>query len=133
MSDEPSITLHSAGLLSKWGFNDGDAPDAWLDWLDERGIPYGNDVWRERWPLVQLVLRYLIPQLDQPVEVYEISTCHNPIRAYSINGVEVDGTEDDSDLTPESVNVPFSAVLALSGLNVVQGEIIEPKIAIEPR
>lgn len=115
---EPRLLLTSASLLSKWGFNDGDAPDDWLDWCDDQGID-----WRElpSWRhgiLPALVRRFLLPALDQGVTVTEISTSHNPIRAQAV------GTQDVEDcwhgdgpavlLTPEYVEVPMTEVLRIA-------------------
>ncbi len=109
----PYITLSSWCLLSKWGFNDGDAPDAWLDWCEANGVDY-NEI---GYPLVDLVRRHLLPVLVQAVTVVEIETNHNPIRAETVDGVDVvDQWYRDSTmrLTPESVDVPMMEVLKLA-------------------
>jgi hypothetical protein len=110
---EPSLTLFSSGLLSKWGFSDGDIPDQLLDWCDTRSIPYPAD-WHAT--LRHLVREHLIPALDQTVTVTEIETSHNPIRAETVDGVDVtecwSGDQDEPTLTPEFVDVPYSVVLA---------------------
>jgi hypothetical protein len=113
---EPAITLYSDGLLSKWGFSDGDAPDAWLDYCDDHGIDFSPVEWHS--VLVKLVRRYLLPVLDQQVEVAEIVTIHNPIRAERVDGADVtDGwyTEPAVHLTPESVTIPMSEVIDAVG------------------
>ncbi|MEU1044011.1 hypothetical protein ABZ400_02490 [Streptomyces sp. NPDC005897] len=116
--DEPRITLLSADLLSKWGFNDGDDPDDWLDYCEANGIDY-NAV---DFPLAQLVHRHLLPALDQTVTVVEMDTIHNPIRADKVDGQDVTGDvwygrEPAPTLTPEYVTIPMSEVarLALEG------------------
>lgn len=115
MSDEPSVRLFSAGLLSKWGFGDGDTPDHVYDYCDEHGIPYLS--WHPL--LVRLVREFLLPVLDQRVEVVEISTHHNPIRAEKVDGVDVtDGwyeVEDRVHLTPEYVDIPLTEVVRVAG------------------
>ncbi|WP_189111640.1 hypothetical protein [Streptomyces camponoticapitis] len=58
---EPTITLFSYDLLSKWGFNDGDDPDVWLDWCDAQGIDHN----RIEYPLVRLVRDHLVPAIDR--------------------------------------------------------------------
>jgi hypothetical protein len=105
---EPALTLFSDGLLSKWGFNDGDAPDDFLGWLEDSG--HG---WRIDWHsvLVRLVRDYLVPALDQDVDVYPCETSHNPVRAETVNGREVGA---DTELTPEFVEVPFPVVLGVA-------------------
>jgi hypothetical protein len=104
------LTLFSRCLLSKWGFNDGDDPDDWLDYCDAHGIDY-NEV---DFPLVELVRRYLLPALDQTVTVVEIGTNHNPIRAQTVNGIDVSAAWRDREpelaLTPEYVEIPMVEV-----------------------
>lgn len=105
--------LDSDGLLSKWGFNDGDVPDGFLDWCDDHGHPYppdGHDLLRT------LVRRYLLPRLEQRVDVVDIGTIHNPIRAQTVDGVDVTGCwygkRSGPTLTPDGVMVPYEDVLA---------------------
>lgn len=118
MSDEPTLWLHSACLLSKYGFGDGDEPDAWLDWCDEREIDYNAPGWDWHATLRRLVREHLLPKLDQRVEVYDIETIHNPIRADTVDGIEVDDVRPEAgpQLTPESVGVPYSEVLRIARL-----------------
>jgi hypothetical protein len=113
-----SIVLLSDGLLSKWGFSDGDAPDTWYDFCDERGIDY-NDLAGWHSVLIQLVRRYLLPKLEQDVKVTEISTIHNPIRAETVDGTDVtDGWYDSRatgpTLTPDRVEIPMEEVLRVA-------------------
>jgi hypothetical protein len=113
LSGMATITLFSSCLLSKWGFNDGDDPDTWVDYCDAHGIDWANAEWHP--VLIQLVRRYLLPQIEQDVQVVEIQTIHNPIRAERVNGVDVTGCwyqgEDSGPvLTPESVEIPIEDV-----------------------
>lgn len=114
MTTEPTITLDSFGLLSKWGFGDGDTPDQWLDYLDERGIDWDD----AEWPLAALVRRYLLPKLEEnhTIDVYEIGTIHNPIRARYVDGVEIDdyAAEPQVKMRPEYVEVPLSEALKIA-------------------
>lgn len=103
-------------MLSKWGFNDGDEPDALIDWLAEHrpDIDYAELDFHP--VLCALVRRYLLPVLDQRVEVVEIETTHNPIRATAVEGVPVPeavwyGRAPEPTLTPESVEVPYDVVV----------------------
>lgn len=111
-----TLTLHSASLLSKYGFNDGDEPDALLDELDRRGIAYPNSgEWHAA--LTRLVREHLVPALDQRVEVVEIETNHNPIRAQTVDGADVSDqwyeTDATTTLTPDAVSVPIDVVLSV--------------------
>ena len=111
---EPSLRLFSDGLLSKYGFNDGDAPDEFFDYCDERGVDYPSD-WHRA--LIALVRRYLLPALDQDVTVVQIGCNHNPIRAETIDGLGVRDLwrlESAVALTPEYVEVPMSEVLRIA-------------------
>jgi hypothetical protein len=114
MTTEPSLTLHTDDLLSKFGFNDGDDPEDWLDYCDANGIDY-NEI---EFPLVQLVRQYVLPVLDQRVTVVEIETLHNPIRARTVDGIEVRGEDtvygDPIELTPETVTIPMAEVARLA-------------------
>ncbi|WP_262058532.1 hypothetical protein [Streptomyces sp. STR69] len=112
----PHLTLFSADLLSKWGFNDGSDPDVWLDYCEANHVDY-NEV---DFPLTTLVRQHLIPALNQAVTVCDIETSHNPIRVDSIDGRDVtylwhDSHSADVDalLTPEHVDVPLANVLRL--------------------
>jgi len=115
-----TLRLHSAGLLSKWGFNDGDAPYDLLDWCDATGTDYPSS-WHVT--LVGLVKDFLLPVLDQDVEVEIIPTSHNPIRASTVDGADVTRfhylSSDPAEpvLTPESVEVPYEEVLRRSQLS----------------
>lgn len=86
------LVLTSDSLLSKWGFNDGDEPDALLDRLDAIGWTGGDgylpgDVWHT--VLCRLVREHLIPRLDQDVDVTILETNHNPVRAHTVDGADV--------------------------------------------
>jgi hypothetical protein len=113
MTDEPKLFLYSECLLSKWGFTDGDEPDFWLDWCDEQGVDY--NAWDWHTVLRRLVREHLAPKLDQRVELVDIETIHNPIRAETVDGVEVDWYADQPiTLTPDHVEIPFPEVLRVA-------------------
>lgn len=119
MSDEPTLLLVADGLLSKWGFLDGDTPDEVLDYCDKHGLTYGDKDWRED-VLPMLVRTYLLPELEKhhTITLTTIGTSHNPIRASIVDGqdVEDEWTEDTTTtLTPECVNVPMTAVVEAMG------------------
>lgn len=109
--DLGGVTLHAQSLLSKWGFNDGDVPEGYLDWLDEHGLPYPDD-WHG---LLRLMVRTrLMPHIREDVQLVSISTIHNPIRARTVNGREIDDTADNDHLLIDTaVSVPFADVYDL--------------------
>ncbi|MES2596048.1 MAG: hypothetical protein V4662_11960 [Verrucomicrobiota bacterium] len=100
------VMLCSACLLSKWGFVDGDV----LDWLPSR--------FDRRQVLCRLVREYLLPVLMERVEVMEIVTNHNPIRAVTVDGVDVEacwyGEQDRPTLTPAHITLSSAQVLRLA-------------------
>ena len=114
MSDGPALWLGSASLLSKWGFDDGYMPDDYLDWCDAHGHPYPPS---EGDLLVTLVRTRLVPVLDQKVDIVEIETSHNPIRAERVDGVDVTecwyNRQPAPELTPDGVYVPYADILAI--------------------
>ncbi|MDK0520378.1 hypothetical protein [Streptomyces sp. ML-6] len=111
---EPSVTLFSDGLLSKWGFNDGDTPEQWLDWCETQGIDHTV----LDFPWAALVRQHLVPVIEQDVAVVDIETIHNPIRAETVNGTDVTeawaGRAPAPALTPEHVEVPMTEVLRVA-------------------
>jgi hypothetical protein len=107
--DEPMLHLSSSSLLSKYGFDDGAIPEQVLDYLDDHAIAY-PDNWHAI--LITLVRAHLLPELAKhhTVEVEEIGTHHNPIRAHSVDGAPIDTDLLWMNLTPESVLVPMSTM-----------------------
>lgn len=114
----PTLTLFSDELFSKWGFNDGDMPDDVCDHLDEIYPVWPILDWHKI--LVRLVKEHLLPILEQHVELVEICTNHNPIRASTVDGVDVSGLwhsvhYGDPLLTPEYVDIPMSVISGMIG------------------
>ncbi|UPT41786.1 MULTISPECIES: hypothetical protein [Streptomyces] len=111
---EPTLTLFSADLLSKWGFNDGDDPEWWLDWCESQRIDYNAF----DFPWAAIVRQHLIPAIEQDVTVVDIETIHNPIRVETVNGTDVSeawyGRVQEPTLTPDHVDVPVAEVLRLA-------------------
>ncbi|MFC8075952.1 hypothetical protein ACFUN8_10445 [Streptomyces sp. NPDC057307] len=111
---EPTITLFSSSLLSKWGFNDGDDPELWLAWCETRGIDHNAF----DFPWAALVRKYLVPVIEQDITVVNIGTMHNPIRAATVDGADVteawSGRAPAPILTPDAVDVPMPEVLRLA-------------------
>lgn len=110
----PTLTLFSCDLLSKWGFNDDDDPEGWLDWCDNQGVDYNAF----DFPWAALVRKHLVPAIEQDVTVVDIETIHNPIRARTVDGVDVSeawyGRVEAPLLTPDHVDVPVAEVLRLA-------------------
>lgn len=119
-----TLILVSASLLSKWGFGDGDPFEAFTDWYHDR---HGDGLMRhcncksldlgvsDDDLLRLLVRRYLVPALDQRVELVDIETSHNPVRATKVDGVDVEecwyGAAPAPALTPDAVEIPYEDVL----------------------
>jgi hypothetical protein len=68
-----TVYLFGFDLYSKWGFSDGDVNE---EVCSELGLRR----WRHE-ILIEMVRARLLPALPNKIEVYEISTHHNPIRA----------------------------------------------------
>ena len=102
--------LLSDDLLSKWGFGDGDMFDD-LCWALEQaeGIDVdGQDV------LKAAVRRWMLPRLRQRVEVVEIETIHNPIRASTVDGESVEHfwyEVGGGNLEPRTIEVPTADIV----------------------
>ena len=82
-------TFNASGLLSKWGFDDGDTPDDVADehWRRSPGpfSPKHARDWRAD-VIVPIAEHLLVPALPVPVEFYSISTSHNPARVLTVDG-----------------------------------------------
>lgn len=108
------LTLYSTGLLSKWGFMDGDVVDDWI---------YDNGLWEkykdidDHKILEELVGKYLLPKLNHKVSTCFVGTNHNPVRADSIDhklyGNWYEDDEWENKLKPESVIIPSNKVVLL--------------------
>ena len=115
-TDTPDLHLASVDLCSKWGFGDGDEPDWVMDFCEANGRPFASVDWH---PILRdLVRRYLLPALAEhhDVEVYDIETIHNPIRARVIDGQAIDdyaAWDAAPTLTPAGVTVPGDEVARL--------------------
>lgn len=112
----PDLVLFSHGLCSKWGFSDGEEPEWLWDWCQDHEVDWGAVPWAA--VLRQLVREHLVPALAKhhEVEVEDVETNHNPIRATRIDGQEIDDTGDADlhpALTPEWVTVPGDVVVAV--------------------
>lgn len=105
------LTLVSSGLLSKFGFGDGDTLWDWsYNAAEDLGVPIVID---DHAALRRLVREHLLPALTQTVVVYDIDTIHNPIRAETVDGVAIDDYADNDhiELTPAYITIPAGIVL----------------------
>jgi hypothetical protein len=85
-----TITLRASSLTSKWGFGDGDMIDEELWDLYDGRDDQRPDSHRVLYALVE---RYLVPELERhgyKVVLEFVNTSHNPVRAETLDGVEVD-------------------------------------------
>lgn len=108
------IRFESECLVSKWGFGDGDMFDDFL-------FDHGFDIKIFKTVLAEVVIRHVIPALDQKeIELINVEdwnwTNHNPIRARRVNGIEVDdyGKRPNPTLTPEFIDVEEEAILVIA-------------------
>jgi hypothetical protein len=104
------MRFYTEGLLSKWGFNDGDILD---DLLYDHFGTFDEDPHEL---LIKVVRVHILPKLEQMVEVHEINTIHNPIRATSVNGVKINVYEGihGVSLTPEYVDIDDQHIVNLA-------------------
>lgn len=114
----PDLKLVTDDLLSKWGFEDGDL-------LMEFMIANGYDCRKQSHHafLVAVVRRFVLPRLEQRVEVHVIGTHHNPIRAVTVDGEAVD------DMNPQANPTrlrPAEVVVSHDELTRVARELFGP-------
>ena len=103
------MRFNTDGLLSKWGFSDGDVLsdllyDNNLGGVDEHAV------------LQKVVTDHIVPNLKQNIELEFIHTIHNPMRASTVNGKSVDWYNLDTSniITPETVIVEDSVILDIA-------------------
>jgi hypothetical protein len=106
------VTFVSDGLLSKWGFADG---DLLLEFMNANGFDVAEHSHGDL--LVAAVERFVLPYLEQRVEVEVVSSMHNPIRAVRVDGVAVDPLQPESNkvrLRPAEVHVSRDVLVELA-------------------
>lgn len=110
---EPIFTLDADGLLSKWGFGDGDAlSDWWWDNFDE-DTPFDD-----REVLHALVLAFLVPAIHdaaREVEIVHVETIHNPVRADTLDGHQVNHYSQ----SPVSLDPPIAVQVTRAQIEAV--------------
>lgn len=89
------------GLLSKFGFWDGDMLDDFLWGVDLYDALPDDDYGVKHRLIVAVVKQHLLPLLNPGIEVDVFCTCHNPIRATmeTMDLVDDDVTVDVDDET----------------------------------
>lgn len=107
------LILDAEELLSKWGFSDGDILSNW--WWD-----FNNDdppfLEEEHDVLFSLVETYLVPVIKEAgreIEIYRIHTNHNPVRASTLDGVNVDDLSRDYERFQPPVSVTLTGIQVL--------------------
>ena len=106
-----TVQFCTSGLLSKWGFSDGDL----LDWLYEHNIDYDPHA-----TLIECVRRKILPALKQNIEIREIGCIHNPCRAGTVDGVDVtelwysSSKKLDPPLSPEWIVMSGAEILEIA-------------------
>jgi hypothetical protein len=109
-----AVRLDTGGLMSKWGFDDGDP------FIEHDDLYPAIDGVDSRTLLVELVKQFVLPVLDQAVEVEVIGTCHNPVRACRVDGVHIQDEvhygrlPEPVELTPDCVEVPYAQVIEVA-------------------
>lgn len=102
------MKIRTEGLLSKWGFLDG---NKFSEFLLENFREYINS----HALLIVILKKYVIPQIKSKLEIVEISTAHNPVRTRSVDDVKVDwydpGDSARIEIDPQYVEVPDEILL----------------------
>jgi hypothetical protein len=92
-------------LLSKWGFGDGCILD---NLLLDNNHPLSLSA-----PLLRHIAREnILPHLNQVVTVEDSCKMHNPIRAISVDGTDVDCKNNTLLLTPKIIEISEELILA---------------------
>lgn len=117
----------TSGLLSKWGFGDGDMLDdllwdnGFFDHEIDASIPDDDfdTIGFAHRVLIRVVREHVLPAIEQDVEAQDIHTIHNPIRAKTVNGEAwgqrmYEPVAGGGALTPELVEVPDEVILTIA-------------------
>jgi hypothetical protein len=93
-------------LLSKWGFGDGGMlTNLLLD--NNHSLSLSHHILR------CIAREHILPFLDQTVEVEDSCKMHNPIRAISVDGSEIDCGKSSILLTPKYIEVSDQVILKM--------------------
>lgn len=113
---EGVVEFVSQGLLSKFGFEDG---DMLVDFILDHDLHVD---FHEL--LIAVVERLLVPRLDHQVETHTIwATLHNPIRAKTIDGEPADVF---STVTPEIVEIAVTDIIRIARTLPLDSEETQP-------
>lgn len=127
----PALHLDAESLFSKWGFDDGDVPDWLLDYLDEHPeieIDYGDLASAWDTVLAGMVRTYLVPLLPDSLEVEEIGTLHNPVRAARFSGEEISWSEGEADMPFDDVTIALPVGTVLAAIHQTLAERTYPEL-----
>ncbi len=114
------VIFFTCGILSKWGFNDGDL----LSWVNSTKDCDSHET------LSYIVRTLLVPKLNASVEMIDVGSSHNPIRAKSIDGIEVDLYSEEKRfdyLQPDSIELTGPEVIEIAKA------LAEKRLSSEPR
>jgi len=105
------IRFCTDSLLSKWGFCDGDKLE---DLFFSNINKFNNKSMGEHDLLVLTVKKFIIPKIKNNIEIEEIITNHNPIRASKVDNKNIDWFNDtDIKLEPEYIDVNIEEIINL--------------------
>lgn len=112
------MRFYTSGLLSKWGFKDGDILDdlLWDSGLCGTGKLGDDSELQEHDVLTKIIQDYVLPKITDDVKTCRIMTIHNPIRAEFVNGVSVEWTNSKQEIkiNPEFVEVPDELIIQVA-------------------
>lgn len=108
MTDNKIIRFYTSGLLSKWGFKDGDILSEECD-----SILFGKD---SEHKLLDLIVREkILPALKHEVTYIFVETNHNPCRVQTVDGILVDWYSEEYHplLTPAYIELTEQEIIDL--------------------
>jgi hypothetical protein len=116
--DEDAIVFDTDHLLTKWGFADGLLLEHFLLENGFGHMDQETDEWYEfsRRVLCEVVERFVLPEIENDIKPYRVSSSHNPIRLYEVDGCHMSDIVDSSILRPREVQVSKSTVLETATL-----------------
>ena len=116
------LVLYGHGLLSKWGFGDGDV--LWDWWYNQADEPPPNHPDHHK-VLTHLVETHLLPVIRDAGHAFEVeyvATTHNPIRLRSLDGHRVRQLEPLVETTLDRYEVRLSPEEVFAAFRAVEGK-----------